>query len=57
MIYFLLVGGLIAAWAVLAVLSGERQRRLNELEVQQQVIEAAAAEAARRRPASRRKAA
>jgi|GEM_PF-6479496 len=45
--YFIAIGGLLSMWTLLLVLSGERQRQLNELEIAQQVSEATEAEAER----------
>jgi len=57
MLYFLIAGAFVGGWAILLVMAGERQRQLNELEIQQQVQEAEALQAARRKPALRKKAA
>jgi hypothetical protein len=57
MTYYLLGGGVVAIWAILLVMAGERQRRTNEIEIQQQVNEANALAATKRKMPPQKKAA
>lgn len=42
----LVIGAVVASWAVLCVIGGERQRRMQDLEAERKAAEAAAAAAA-----------